>query len=74
MSADGSTLLQAPTLLADGDLSVSKIDYLDTGRIVVNGNALPRLRVSLALNDKYLGVAKLRKNTKQFDLLEGIED
>lgn len=59
MSADGSTLLQAPTLLADGDLSVSKIDYLDTGRIVVNGNALPRLRVSLALNDKYLGVAKV---------------
>src|SRR5699024_9099109 len=57
MTNDGSTLLQAPTMLADGDLVVSKIDYLDTGRIVVTGDSLPRLRVSLSLDDKYLGFA-----------------
>ena len=59
MTRDGSTLLQAPTMLRDGDLSVSKIDYLDSGRIVVTGNSLPRLRVSLSLNDKYLGFARV---------------
>lgn len=59
MTRDGSTLLQAPTMLRDGDLSVSKIDYLDTGRIVVTGDALPRLRVSLSLNGKYMGFARV---------------
>ena len=59
MTKNGSTLLQAPTALQDGDLSVSKIDYLDTGRIVVNGDGMPRLRVSLSLNDKYLGFARV---------------
>jgi nucleoid-associated protein YgaU len=57
MTKNGSTLLQSPKL-ADGDLLVSKIDYLDTGRIVVTGNALPRLRVSMTLNGKYLGYAR----------------
>ncbi|MBN1324700.1 MAG: LysM peptidoglycan-binding domain-containing protein [Alphaproteobacteria bacterium] len=56
MTKDGSKLLQSPKLV-DGDLSVSKIDYLESGRIVITGNALPRLRVSLTLNDKYLGFA-----------------
>ena len=64
---DGSTLLQSPTMLVDGDLSVLKIDYLDTGRIVVTGDALPRLRVSLALNDKYLGFARVSDH-KHFGL------
>lgn len=59
MTRDGSTLLQAPTTLRDGDLAVSKIDYLDNGRIVVTGDALPRLRVSLALNDRYMGFARV---------------
>lgn len=67
MTKDGSTLLQAPTLLTDGDLVVSKIDYLDTGRIVVTGDALPRLRASLSLNDKYLGFAKVSDH-KHFGL------
>ena len=67
MTKDGSTLLQAPTLLADGDLVVSKIDYLDTGRIVVSGDALPRLRVSLSLNDEYLGFARV-SDYKHFGL------
>jgi nucleoid-associated protein YgaU len=66
MTREGSTLLQSPTLV-DGDLSVSKIDYLDTGRIVVTGDALPRLRVSLTLNDKYLGFARV-SDYKHFGL------
>lgn len=67
MTRDGSTLLQAPTILHDGDLNVSKIDYLDTGRIVVTGDALPRLRVSLALNDQYIGFARVSDH-KHFGL------
>ncbi|MBO8425340.1 MAG: LysM peptidoglycan-binding domain-containing protein [Proteobacteria bacterium] len=67
MTDEGSTLLQAPTMLVDGDLSVSKIDYLDTGRIVVSGDALPRLRVTLALDDEYLGVARVSDH-KHFGL------
>ena len=59
MTPEGSRVLQSPSILADGDLVVSKVDYLDTGRIVVTGDALPRLRVSLALNDKYMGVARV---------------
>ena len=57
MTKKGSTLLQAPTMLRDGDLAVSKIDYLDNGRIVVTGDAMPRLRVSLWLNNTYMGYA-----------------
>ncbi|MCL2737456.1 MAG: LysM peptidoglycan-binding domain-containing protein [Alphaproteobacteria bacterium] len=57
MTQGGSKILQAPAL-ADGDLVVSKIDYLENGRIVVTGTAIPRLRVSLTLNGKYLGFAR----------------
>ena len=58
MTKNGSKVMQAP-VLADGDLVVSKIDYLDTGRMIVTGRALPRLRVSLSLDDKYLGFARV---------------
>ena len=57
MTKSGSTLLQAPTTIRNGDLVVSKIDYLDNGRIVVTGDAMPRLRVSLWLNNTYIGYA-----------------
>ena len=66
MTENGSKVMQAPELL-DGDLVVSKIDYLDTGRMVVTGKALPRLRVSLTLNDKYLGFARV-SDYKNFGL------
>ena len=66
MTKNGSKILQAPKL-QDGDLIVSKIDYLDTGRIVVTGKALPRLRVSLSLNNKYLGFARV-SDYKNFGL------
>lgn len=66
MTKDGSKIMQSPTL-NDGDLVVSKIDYLDTGRMIVTGRALPRLRVSLSLNDKYLGFARV-SDYKNFGL------
>ena len=59
MTNNGSRVMQSPAILKDGDLIVSKIDYLDNGRLVVTGDALPRLRVSLSLNDKYLGIARV---------------
>lgn len=59
MTPKGSKILQAPRMLTDSDLAVSKIDYLDTGRVVVTGTALPRLRVSLAMDDKYIGFARV---------------
>ncbi len=67
MTKDGSTVLQAPAALRDGDLSVSKIDYLDNGRLVVTGDGLPRLRVSLKLNDEVLGTAHV-SDYKHFGL------
>ena len=73
MTDDGSTLLQAPTMLVDGDLVVSKIDYLDTGRIVVTGDSLPRLRVSLSLDDKYLGFTRV-SDYKHFGLGADVGD
>ena len=66
MTKNGSKVMQAP-VLADGDLVVSKIDYLDTGRMIVTGRALPRLRVSLSLDDKYLGFARV-SDYKNFGL------
>ena len=66
MTKDGSKIMQSP-MLSDGDLVVSKIDYLDTGRMVVTGRALPRLRVSLSLNDKYIGFARVSDH-KNFGL------
>lgn len=67
MTKDGSTLLQAPAMLYDGDLAISKIDYLSGGRIVVTGDSLPRLRVSLSLNGKYMGFARVSDH-KHFGL------
>lgn len=66
MTKNGSKVMQAP-VLSDGDLVVSKIDYLDTGRMVITGRAIPRLRVSLSLNDKYLGVTRVSDH-KSFGL------
>lgn len=58
MTEQGSKIMQSPRSL-NGDLVVSKIDYLNTGRIVISGRALPRLRVSLTLNNKYLGFTRV---------------
>lgn len=66
LTQNGSKIMQAPELV-DSDLVVSKIDYLSNGRMVITGRALPRLRVSLALNDKYLGFARV-SDYKNFGL------
>ena len=58
MTPGTSTLLQSPVLV-DGDLAVSKIDYLSNGRIVVEGTAIPRLRVTMSLDGKELGFARV---------------
>ena len=59
MTPRGSTVLQAPSMVYGDDLTVSKIDYLDNGRLIVTGDAMPRLRVSLWLNDEYMGFARV---------------
>jgi len=73
MTKTGSTLLQAPAMLQDGDLAVSKIDYLDTGRIVITGDGLPRLRVSLAMDGEYFGFARVSDH-KHFGLGANVGD
>jgi len=66
MTAEGSQLLQSPKL-ADGDLVVTKIDYLANGRIVAQGTAIPRLRVSMSLDGTDLGFARVSDH-KNFGL------
>ena len=66
MTQNGSKILQKPQSV-DGDLVLSNIDYLDSGRLVVTGRGIPRLRVSLTLNDKYLGFARV-SDYKNFGL------
>ncbi|MBR4891975.1 MAG: LysM peptidoglycan-binding domain-containing protein, partial [Alphaproteobacteria bacterium] len=73
MTKNGSTLLQMPAVLNDNDLTDSKIDYLDTGRIVVTGDGMPRLRVSLSLDDKYVGFARV-SDYKHFGLGADVGD
>ncbi|MCQ2581110.1 MAG: LysM peptidoglycan-binding domain-containing protein [Alphaproteobacteria bacterium] len=73
MTRDGSRVLQAPTMLRDGDLSVSKIDYMDNGRMVITGDGLPRLRVSVMLNDEVLGTARI-SDYKHFGLGADVGD
>ena len=67
MTPKGSTVLQAPSMVYGDDLTVSKIDYLENGRIVVTGDAMPRLRVSLWLDDTYMGYAHV-SNWRHFGL------
>jgi hypothetical protein len=71
MNEKGSRILQAPSKLADGALVVSKIDYIANKRLVVQGKALPRLRVSLSLNDKLMGMARVSDH-KNFGLGAGV--
>ena len=59
MTPKGSTVLQAPSMIYGDDLTVSKIDYLENGRVIVTGDAMPRLRVSLWLDDTYMGYARV---------------
>ena len=58
ITKDGSKFMQKPAS-KDSELNVEKIDYLPNGRIYVQGTAIPRLRVSLTLDNKYLGFARV---------------
>lgn len=58
MDKEGSKFLQQPKL-KDGDLKVTKIDYLETQRIVVQGVGIPRTRVTMKLDDKLIGMARV---------------
>jgi nucleoid-associated protein YgaU len=71
MNANGSRVMQAPSKLADGALAVSKIDYIANKRLVVQGKALPRLRVSLSLNGRLMGMARVSDH-KNFGLGAGV--
>ena len=73
MTPGGSTVLQAPTVLRDGDLSVSKIDYLSNGRLVITGDGLPRMRVSMTLNDEVLGTTRV-SDYKHFGLGADVDE
>ena len=73
MTKDGSTVLQAPAVLRNGDLTITKIDYMDNGRMVITGDGLPRLRVSFTLNDEVLGTAKV-SDYKHFGLGADVGD
>jgi len=66
MDAKGSRVLQGPEV-ADGLFVVSKIDYLDNGRLVVQGRGIPRLLVSLTLNNVKIGTARVSDH-KNFGL------
>jgi nucleoid-associated protein YgaU len=71
MTGKSSRVLQAPKNLADGALAVSKIDYVANKRLIVQGRALPRLRVSVSLNDKLLGMTRVSDH-KNFGLGAGV--
>lgn len=73
MTRDGTRILHAPYALHDGDLSVSKIDYMSNGRIVITGDGLPRLRISATLNDEFLGTARV-SDYKHFGLGADVGD
>ncbi|MDR2268996.1 MAG: LysM peptidoglycan-binding domain-containing protein [Rickettsiales bacterium] len=71
MTNKSSKVLQAPKTLKDGAFVVSKIDYIANKRIVVQGKALPKLRVSMSLNGKLLGMTRVSDH-KNFGLGAGV--
>jgi len=67
MTESGSKIMQSPGKLADGVLVVSKIDYMENNRLIVQGRALPKLTVSLSLDDKVMGATRVSDH-KNFGL------
>jgi len=67
MTRDSSKVLQAPTPVQGSAFLVTKIDYLENGRLVVQGRGLPRLRVTMSLNDRQLGMTRVSSH-KNFGL------
>jgi hypothetical protein len=71
MTDKSSKVLQAPKTLKDGAFVVSKIDYIANKRLVVQGKGLPKLRVSMSLNDKLMGMTRVSDH-KNFGLGAGV--
>ena len=67
MTKDTSKVLQAPTPVQNSAFTVSKIDYLENGRLVIQGKGLPRLRVTTTMNDRQLGMTRVSSH-KNFGL------
>ena len=60
----GSTLLQSPSGgNAAGGLSVDVVDYDDTGQLIISGRGNPGHRVSLYLDDKFIGRADVENGS-----------
>ncbi|MDR3208360.1 MAG: LysM peptidoglycan-binding domain-containing protein [Rickettsiales bacterium] len=66
-----SKVLQSPKTISKGAFAVSKIDYIANKRLVVQGKGLPKLRVSLSMDDKLLGMTRVSDH-KNFGLGAGI--
>jgi len=62
MTPNGSNVLRASSFTDNEDLAVSKIDYMNSGRITVSGTAMPRMHVSLWLGDTQLGLVRVSDN------------
>jgi nucleoid-associated protein YgaU len=66
-----SKVMQAPKNISKGSFVVSKIDYIANKRLVVQGKGLPKLRVSLSMDDKLLGMTRVSDH-KNFGLGAGV--
>jgi nucleoid-associated protein YgaU len=71
MTDNSSRVLQAPQYLGKGVFVVNQIDYIANKRLVVQGRALPRLRVSMSLDGKMLGMTRVSDH-KNFGLGAGV--
>ena len=66
-----SRVLMAPKSVSGGNFTVNKIDYLANKRLVVQGKGLPKLRVSVSMNGKLLGMTRVSDH-KNFGLGAGV--
>ena len=67
ITKNGSRVLQAPKSISKGTLTVNKIDYVSNKRLIVQGKAIPKLRVSVSLNGKLIGMTRV-SSYKNFGL------
>ncbi len=58
MTENGTKILQGPAI-DSGNLILSKVDYLPNERILITGRSVPRLFVSLKLNDTEIGTTRV---------------
>lgn len=71
MTAKESRILQSPKNIARGKFTVNKIDYIANKRLVVQGKGLPKLRVSMSLDGKLMGMTRVSDH-RNFGLGAGV--